>query len=70
MSNGISIRITKGYLTALLPVSKAEQDKEFTEAVKLAQELVQRSLSWAHSQIQVKAVHSLIVPAGPMAGHF
>ncbi|KAG7531329.1 hypothetical protein FFLO_04450 [Filobasidium floriforme] len=62
--------ITKGYLTALLPVSKAEQDKEFTEAVKLAQELVQRSLSWAHSQIQVKAVHSLIVPAGPMAGHF
>jgi hypothetical protein len=51
-------------------VSKAEQDKEFTEAVKKAQELVQRSLSWAHSQIQVKAVHSLIVPAGPMAGHF
>lgn len=66
----MSRRIVKGYLTALLPVSKAEQDKDFTEAVKLAQELVQRSLAWAHSQIQVKAVHSLIVPAGPLAGHF
>jgi hypothetical protein len=53
-----------------MPVAQAEQDQEFTSAVKFAQELIQRSLSWAHSQIQVKAVHVLIVPAPAAGGHF
>jgi hypothetical protein len=56
-------------MIALEPVSMAIQDTDFRDRVEPAHKLVTRCMQWCQSQIRVKAVHSLVVPARPNAGH-
>ncbi|KAJ9112097.1 hypothetical protein QFC22_006397 [Naganishia vaughanmartiniae] len=57
------------FMIALEPVSMAIQDTDFRDRVEPAHKLVTRCMQWCQSQIRVKAVHSLVVPARPNAGH-
>jgi hypothetical protein len=57
------------FMIALEPVSMAVQDVDFRGRVEPAHKLVNRCMQWCQSQIRVKAVHSLVVPARPTAGH-
>ncbi|KAI5449249.1 hypothetical protein NCC49_005165 [Naganishia albida] len=57
------------FMIALEPVSMAVQDIDFRGRVEPAHKLVNRCMQWCQSQIRVKAVHSLVVPQRPTAGH-
>ncbi|KAJ9105039.1 hypothetical protein QFC19_003670 [Naganishia cerealis] len=57
------------FMIALEPVSMAIQDVDFRGRVEPAHKLVTRCMQWCQAQIRVKAVHSLVVPARPTAGH-
>ncbi|KAJ9093048.1 hypothetical protein QFC21_006539 [Naganishia friedmannii] len=57
------------FMIALEPVSMAIQDTDFRSQVEPAHKLVTRCMQWCQSHIRVKAVHSLVVPARPNAGH-
>jgi hypothetical protein len=69
----------EGHLTALSPVSQALWDCDFIDAVKFAQQGIQRQKGWVNQHIKVKSPQTLLVPsAAPeeltgedsrMAGH-
>ncbi|KAL4914762.1 hypothetical protein BDW62DRAFT_219835 [Aspergillus aurantiobrunneus] len=55
----------EGHLTALSPASQALWDREFVEAVGLAQIGIQRQKAWVNQHIKVKSPQTLLVPQRP-----
>ncbi|KAE8420222.1 hypothetical protein BDV36DRAFT_306935 [Aspergillus pseudocaelatus] len=52
----------EGHLTALSPASQALWDVEFVDAVKFAQNGIQRQKAWVTQHIKVKSPQTLLVP--------
>ena len=52
----------EGHLTALSPASQALWDVEFVNAVKFAQNGIQRQKEWVTQHIKVKSPQTLLVP--------
>lgn len=53
----------KGWLWTLTPSASAMHDKEFTEAVLFATEMIDKQMAWVQMNITVKAPQTLIVPS-------